>query len=478
MKKYLGYWLVSALALTGGSCLSASTENPANCTIPGNACGDEEVCDTMKQMCVPKKLSCTDSSACDFTVPACPALTHVCTACSADTECKSWSMTHNMFAGSAQAPKFNYCKTAACHECSPDAADTPEGSIHCPDALAKICDKTSLTCRGCVSDGDCKSGICRKVGDFPENAPVSGLMTGQCVAVSDIAYASNNASGCDNTMGTKTAPFCTVDKAIMSGKKYINLQGGNYPALSVTGGNVVIAGPGRDASTPAVFPSISLTGAGTLTLSGLQVSANLVAAAISCRGGSTLYVRDVAILKATGGRGIDAEQDCAKVFVDRTRINGTTNYGIIVGGAGSAATVQYSITNTAVTSSGVNVGVEEHGVYFGSKSSTTGLFAFNTVTNSCYRGVGCQVSRSISDSIVQGNQVSQVDACTQTRMVLSGAELEMGAEPKLKNPSTANDNCCVDKGLMPAGQIMVPTDFYGVSRPQGGGYDIGYHELK
>lgn len=477
MKKYLGYWLMSALALSGGSCLSAATDNPANCTIADHMCSNEEVCDTDKQMCVPKKLSCTDSSACSFTVPACPALTHICTACSADTECKSWSMTHNMFSGSAQAPKFNYCKSAKCNECSPDVMDTPEGSMHCPDPLNKICDKTSFTCRGCVSDGDCNSGICRKSGDFPETSPVNGLQTGQCVPASEIAYASNNASGCTDTgTNSKTTPFCSVDKAILNGKRYINLtQGGSYPALTVTGGNVVIAGVGRDSSTPAVFPSISLTGAGTLTVSGLQVTANATAG-ISCRGGSTLYVRDVVVTNKMGGRGIDAEQDCAKLYVDRTRINGTYGYGIVVGGAG-ATTVDYSITNTAITSAGSPSG-EEYALYLGAKSSPAGFFAFNTFTSNL-RGVICLSARTLSSSIIQANTGSQVDGpcVTGPTVIVTGADLAAGTEPKLLDTPN-NAAKVIDKGMMPSGNIVVPTDYYGVPRPQGGGYDIGYQELK
>jgi hypothetical protein len=99
------------------------------------------------------------------------------------------------------------------------------------------------------------------------------------------------------------------------------------------------------------------------------------------------------------------------------------------------------------------------------------------VANSHFRGINCSASRTISDSIVQGNQMSQIDgACVQVR-VMSNADLAMGAEPKL-NPVPANDTCCVDKGLPLSGNFPGFTDYYGAERPAGIANDVGYHELK
>jgi hypothetical protein len=192
-----------------------------------------------------------------------------------------------------------------------------------------------------------------------------------------------------------------------------------------------------------------------------------------------LYVRDATVTN-TSGRGIDAEQGCAKLYVDRVRVNNTSRYGILVGLTGSTIT-QYRIVNTAVVSSGGMAAGEEHGVYFGSKSSTTGFFGFNTITGN-YRGVGCQASRTLTNSIVAGNTLTQVDVCTANAANVvtdnSKVDLVTGLDPKLQN-TAKNDACCVDKAAAPTQtDTPVPTDYFMGDRPMGKGYDIGYHELK
>lgn len=461
-------------AVAGLSCdaIFPPVDNPENCALPNAApCPDTMVCDkTSSLKCVPIKNSCTGPATCPSeTNAACPVDTGICTPCSADNQCTAWSTAHN------HTPALTHCSVGLCIECTVNA--------DCTDALKPACDSSTHACRGCKTDGDCATGICRKAGDYPETSPVPGLMTGQCVAATDIAYASNNGSGCSDTgAGTMTQPFCSVAKAMTAGKAYINVlpSGTAYPALSVTTGSVVLIGPGRDASTTAIFPSVTVNGTGSLVISGVRVAASATApaGAVTCTGGGSLYLRD-AVITNTPGRGIDAETGCAKLFVERTRINNTTGYGIIVGNTGATVT-DYRIVNNALVLCGSPGTGEEYAIKLGIKSSPTGYLAYNTL-NKNYKGLVCDSDRTINDSIITAStgsiDVSGCNASSQKNIVSTGVDLASGNEPKLLD--TANNAAkCIDKGMMPTQPQVVQTDFYGTDRPQGAGYDIGYHELK
>ena len=89
----------------------------------------------------------------------------------------------------------------------------------------------------------------------------------------------------------------------------------------------------------------------------------------------------------------------------------------------------------------------------------------------------------VTDSIVlangAGTQVSST--CQQQRIVSSGITLDpsytaatMAGDPKLiSDPS----NLCIDQGLVDANKT-VKDDYFGSARPQGGGYDIGFQEVR
>jgi hypothetical protein len=302
------------------------------------------------------------------------------------------------------------------------------------------------------------------------------------VAAESIAYASNNDAGCiDSGAGTAAEPFCSIAAALTSGRPYLRLlpSSDTYPAFTVSTGNVVITGPGRDASPTATLSAVTVTGSSTtLTLSGVKIVGDGVQfGAVTCRGDGTLYLHDL-MVKNPAGRGVDAELECSKVYVDRVRVNNTSAYAIVIGVVGTTTT-RYRIINTAVVASGSLASGEEHAVFLGPRSSPMGTFAFNTITGSL-RGVGCTSTRIVSNSIVAGNVLSQVDSpCLGAATVITeNVDLEPGLDPKLQNTS-ANDACCVDRATAPTPtDPVVPTDYFGTSRPLGKGYDIGYHELK
>lgn len=470
MTKKAPFFLLAAVAGLSCDAIFPPVNNPENCALEGApACPDGMVCDKNQSLkCVPIKNSCTGPAACPSeTSAACPVDTGICTPCSADNQCTAWSTAHN------HTPALTHCAKGLCIECT--------ASTDCTDSLKPTCDATTGDCRACKIDGDCASGICRKAGDYPETPPVSGLMTGQCVSPTNIAYASNNASGCSDTgAGTMAQPYCSVAKAMTAGKAYINVLASAtpYPALTVGSGNVVLIGPGRDASPTATFPSVTVNGGATLALSGVSIAASAVApaGAVTCTAGGTLYLRD-AVITNTPGRGIDAESGCAKLYVERTRINNTTAYGIIIGGTGATVT-QYRIVNNALVLCGSPGTGEEYAVKLGTKSSPTGYFAYNTL-NKNNKGLICDTDRTINDSIVAGSTGVNIAGCSPQvlKNVQTTADLASGAEPKLLD-TAPNAACCIDKGVIPMQPQTIPTDYYGVDRPMGGGYDVGYHELK
>lgn len=325
----------------------------------------------------------------------------------------------------------------------------------------------------CIADNECASGLCRKAGDLPTTPPIAGLMTGQCVPAGQIAYVDNSAKGSDTNPGTQAMPFQTVAKAMMAGKPYISVAASatKYPAVSVSSGNFVMVGPGRDLSPTATFDSITVSG-GALVVAEAQVTPMLSAAAVTCSGASSSVSLVHTIITNTSGRGVDASATCGQLTVERSRVTGT-RYGIIIAGTVSTP-VTYRIVNTAVTNSGNMASGELHGVYLDRYAS--GYFAFNTLNNN-NRGINCTTGQMISDSIVTGTgpaNANAVDSCTAMRVVTANVDIMAGPEPKLLD-TAKNATCCIDKAIPDASAPKV--DYYGTSRPQGAAYDIGYFEV-
>lgn len=445
-------WLMGALF--GLSCdvtdldralFSVRVENKSDCTLDPNICQSQGlVCDKVTHQCTAAVSgSCMSPAMCPSPLAA-SCVSGMCVPCSADNACEAWSVANSspQILHSCMAP-------GTCVECSNRA--------HCTDVNRPICDTVTNRCT-CLINSDCSSGICDKP-------------NGQCVASDQIVYVDNRVCPSMGN-GSQATPYCTVASALASNKPYISVAGStkSYGSIAISTGNIVIIGAGRDSSTPTRFDSVTVSG-GILSISSVQIVAASKDPAVTCNGFSSLYLRD-SIVSNNTGRGIDAE-GCGIFYTDRSRVTSAYS-GIRVGSVSGKSTTTFRISNTAVVASG-NVIAEPYGVVL--NNNAQGFFGFNTLTGN-QGGINCSAMspQNISDSIIAGNSPPAVTSCSSARIIQSGVDLEVGMEPKLKD--TANNSaCCIDKGLLTAPEI-VPTDYYGIPRPQGFGYDIGFHELK
>ena len=94
----------------------------------------------------------------------------------------------------------------------------------------------------------------------------------------------------------------------------------------------------------------------------------------------------------------------------------------------------------------------------------------------------CDSPAAVTDSIIMANggdpQVSA--SCQSARIVTSGVTLDpISTNTILGDPKVISDpgNVCIDKG-MPDANMTIKDDYYGTKRPLGGGYDIGFQEVR
>lgn len=459
--------LLSALPFASCDALFPSAPNPDNCVLNPAICDISlgQICDLATKRCSGGGGACSAIAQCPMPT-AVQCLSGACVPCDVDTQCKVWSTERKV------DPALGYCykPTGAaggtCGRCSSNS--------HCTaDASKAFCDKTSLTCRGCLAHTECDSvagagdGICQRPGD-----PPSGLAPlGQCVPAAMIGYLGNNTAGCQMNAAmasTPAAPYCTPTIARDSGKAIIKVQGSAspYPALVVTTQTVRFVGPGRDAAQTATFPSVDLNGAGTLVLSDVVVAASTTPA-VQCRADGTLSLI-ASNLTNSAGQGIDAK-DCKSLTVERTRISTPGRYAMEVGGTRATT---YRIVNSLVIGSASSGA--PHPVQL--KFNASGVFNYNTITGST-GSVDCGNSFVLANSVFVKNGMAP-NACDAATSVVEDSAMVLGAgtEPKLQNSQDAI-RLCIDRGEQPAAND-VQTDYFGNPRPKGQGWDKGYHELQ
>jgi hypothetical protein len=479
--KRLG-WLV--LVLASASCDALSYEaslfptgnNDRNCVLNPGVCGTDELCDPVKKVCVSGGGRCVTSPDCVMASgPVCSE--GMCKPCDStvmatgDKQCSDWST------GRKEPILKSVCIAGTCMECRVNS--------DCKRPGRKVCDQAKNTCVGCTEDNQCPvSQICKKDDSvLATNDTLSNI--GDCVAPDAVAYVNKNDASCSDIAadaGTMAKPYCQIQKAVSAGKTYIRVQAGtDYDAVLVSSRQrVIIYGPGKDMAS---IVSVRVTGGAQLTLQdiGIKVSSTAPAATtlLACDSGSYLTVRR-ALLNGLNGRnsmsmapyslgGLIADQ-CQRVIVERTKIQGVNGNGLFISGGGN-----HFVVNNAIIGSGANVmGEQRAGLRIG-QGVSSGVFAFNTLTNNLL-GVLCETSTvAITDSIVQDNVgAANLMGCTNMmRVVTSGAMIDTAAnaDPKI----TADSSAVVDKAT--ANQ-MIKEDYFGNPRPQGSGYDIGFHEYK
>lgn len=363
-----------------------------------------------------------------------------------------------------------FCVSSHCVACDGSGLSAAQTCGSRTGGMAPVC-KGSV-CAPCSTDSktECpETGLCVKAND-----PVRGsLMVGQCVSNSDVAVVNNSTE----LIAALAAPAATR-------KAFIKVMPGTgyTAAVTVTSDTVIFGGAsGRDDTAWGALTAndkgpinLSVTSGAKLVLRSLVVRgpSTSTAAAVSCSGGSQLFVVESRIRSAR--RGIDAESGCALLHVEKSWLSASRN-AIRVGVAGNAAT--YRIFNNAIVESG---GVmDPDAVLLGPVA--TGYFGYNTLKDNA-NGVTCDstVKQAISESVVAGSLGMAVTNCTEgagvIKTLISITDLGPVTDPKLVDNSTTQA-CCINRGVQPSGQNpMIRDDFYSTARTTAP--DRGFHEVR
>ncbi|MBL9016467.1 MAG: hypothetical protein JNL83_19925, partial [Myxococcales bacterium] len=205
-----------------------------DCTANDQCPAPRDVCDLATNECV----ECTASTQCSSPRPVCKVSERECVECVTSSDCM---------------PPKAVCNTAV-NQCAVGCTI----SSQCP-ASEPFCDTGMMLCRRCERDSECASDLCE-------------LSTGQCVAESEITYASPNGSG--GACGAKATP-CTLTAAwsrMDSTHHIIKLASGTYTtsaALTVPNTAVTVYGYGATVTTTTGI-TLQLSGAATLRLDGIN----------------------------------------------------------------------------------------------------------------------------------------------------------------------------------------------------------------
>ena len=407
--------------------------------------------------------------------PVCDLANGICVACSTtdktlgNTQCSDYS------AAQSDPLKEVLCVGGTCHECL--------ASSDCHRPGKGNCNTKTFTCGGCTDDSQCSSSsnIC-KVDDSLLVEPGDSPQTvGDCASESNVVYVDNAYTGCASGDGSPAKPLCQINAAISTGKPYIRVTGHGsaqiYNSVSVgSGQKAVILGPsgGRDTTAnQVVINGVNVTGGGTLTLQEVAVGSTTgAAAAVQCNG-STIFVKRVSIMPVgnqppSGGIFTTG----CKVDVEKSKIYAAQGYGLwITGGSG------HRIVNNAITRNGLN-GLANQPYGMKLTAVTSGSYAFNTIAGNG-QGIQCDSSIAISDSIVTSNGADPqlTTNCQQARIVTAAGTLDptsymSGGDPKLAD---FNNSAVIDKAMP---DVSVQDDYFGIKRPLGQAYDIGFQEVK
>lgn len=503
--------ILFALFLSG----CAGPAEPESCLYKFDACPEGTYCDPMTQRCLSETLvpaeRCRMSTDCpDSSRPFCSAAGY-CAPCTsllptekADALCEELGVLENL-------PTLAACvhsgmrkgQCGECREATPGAKEDLK-SIPCRDLERPVCDGGA--CRACQRHGECEqSGICNDGSGLVE---VTGVEIGQClprekVIIVDAVRCPAGGSGAD---GSAERPFCELDPAVKAAAgrggfvvvRPRGAAGETYAPVTISDGKrTVIVGAGREG--PPLLRGVAASGAGTrVILSDVSIGTLGGSAALSCTGGAQLsIVRGFVDGNGQTQLGVDAT-GCDRIELAETQLLRSRGPAVRIG----AGTRSYRVVNTLITGS-ASVGPSAVTIANGA----SGTFAWNTILNNGPMGsdggaVTCEAPASplLSDSlIVQNGRSSRTDprgnpagtqftGCKLQRVVTGvdgaiftgGPGAAIGAIPDLDSrlrlmDTPNNGTCCVDKGG-PCDDLK--QDYYGGSRPQGRGCDLGAHELR
>lgn len=482
----IGMMVAAAAVLVG-----CEKDNPLKCSGPNDPVCDATPGTVCKRVslpdmgaaafrCLPEDGKCEQKPSVYLATTVCGADAPICgnqcanMSCSC-AKCSDFTGQEDQTCATAYSGALSFCTNGSCVQCKGTGAT----SVGCP-TTAPVCDGNSK-CGPCTKHSDCSSGLCR-LADYGQAS------AGSCVAPADIAYV-GKASCMDGGAGSKAMPFCEITPALNSNRPFLVVDAGTYAGFTVSGGNRILLGKGRDAGTVINGPVIVNANA-VFWMDGILLSLPAgvmnVNAALACQAGSTLTLSQSVVEGAPANiPGISATVTCGQLNVRSSHVRANGGPGILI-----ETGRKYSIINSLISEN-------DSGVILG--TAAQGTFQFNTVLKNNMVGVDCKGQMLDSSIIVNnGNGGTGVGVAAQglgsctfaTSHVGSMADANAGlirADPplfvgalrpadnyKLQAGNARNTACCVDK----SDNTSVKDDYFAGARPKGTKADIGFHEVQ
>jgi hypothetical protein len=383
----------------------------------------------------------------------------------------SWSITGVLLLlWSCAEPAIGPSDCWADPELCPEPPPRCRSDADCADPARPLCDARLRDCRGCERHSECRvSQVCRYDAALPDVVPV-----GACLPRELVAQVDGRRCTPGQTDGTLERPYCDVQDAVAARWAYVTVRPKElstpYRPLTISGGRVAILGPGRDLEVQAVLGGLTVSGSETaVLLADLAVQTSTDGPAVLCREGQLTLFRTVI---ANSREGISSTDGC-RLTIERSRI---ANIGRTALRAGTSA--RHRIANSLFVYNGREFTAVDRAnladvvVDLGSNLMDN-VFTFNTLAGN--QGVvSCRTGQVLKNSIItrRGASPFRNQNCAFPQSFVGD---EDAARLDGSFALTRDSQCCVD---LAAPDPAIATDYDGIARPQGAGYDIGCHELK
>lgn len=401
------------------------------------------------------------------------------TSCSSNAEC------------SGATPVCDVDGSRACVECTTsEAAACVDKKPVCGDDHA---------CRGCSAHADCaaSSNVC--------------LPDGSCAMTSEVAYVEANATGdCE-----KASPCGTLAAGVAKNRKYVKVTGvvnADTTTVTINRAVMILAAPNASVNVTADnVPVLSIAGSNAdVSIYDLEVTGGTMTSGVGIdipNGGTPKLSLTRVKVAANSGPGIAAA--AGTLTVTQSTVSGNTGSGIS-SSAGSLTVTQSTISGNigggiSVTS-GTTFTITNNFIYRNGNSSTTSIggasivggasnvFAFNTVVDnqiqnsgSLSAGVFCDTDGfAAPNNIIARNFVNndpnKVNSNTGGLCTYPTSKVQPDvADLAFESPDTSpfsykltNGSSAIDQATTSS---LIVVDFFGTTRPQRSGKDIGAHEL-